>query len=261
MYDYHMHSKLSFDSEAEPMDMAQEAKRIGLREICFTDHYDFNSEPDILPNLFSLTQYREYYDCMHIPGLTIRKGVEFGLTRWNKPALKALIKQYPFDFVLGSVHFVDGHDPYERGYWQGKAVHEAFRRYLEEVYHCVAVHDDFDVLGHLTYACKSTHNPIHEPILMEDHCQIVDEILKTLAAKEKGLEVNTSGVDPVGVFLPSVEYLLRFKELGGRIVTIGSDAHTPERVGQYSSQALDMLSRVFGYVCTFEGRKPVFHKL
>jgi histidinol-phosphatase (PHP family) len=80
-------------------------------------------------------------------------------------------------------------------------------------------------------------------------------------AKGKGMEVNTSGVDRAGVFLPSAEYLCRFKELGGEIVTVGSDAHDPSRVGQYAPQAVQMVKEVFGYVCTYQKRRPVFHPL
>ena len=75
------------------------------------------------------------------------------------------------------------------------------------------------------------------------------------------MEINTSGVDCCGDFLPGAEYLRRFKELGGQIVTVGSDAHTPNRVGQYTDRACAILKDIFGYVCTFEKREPVFHKL
>jgi histidinol-phosphatase (PHP family) len=75
------------------------------------------------------------------------------------------------------------------------------------------------------------------------------------------MEINTSGVDRCGDFLPYDVYFRRFKELGGEIVTVGSDAHNWKRVGQYSDRACDVLKEIFGYVCTFEGRKPIFHKL
>ena len=75
------------------------------------------------------------------------------------------------------------------------------------------------------------------------------------------MEINTSGVDRVGDFLPSKAFLKRFKELGGEIVTVGSDAHDPSRVGQYTAEALEILKEIFGYVCTFERRKPIYHKL
>ena len=261
MFDYHLHSAVSFDSEALPADMAAAAVQRGLREICFTDHYDFHTDPQVAPRGFTVAQYKTAYDGLEVPGLAIRRGVEFGLTRWNAPHLKELAAQYPYDFILGSVHFVDGFDPYEPEYWRGRTVQEAFRAYLEEAYQCLLVHSDFDVLGHLTYVCKSAYNPTHEPVRLEAYRQITDEILKLLVAKGKGMEVNTSGVDRAGAFLPDAEFLRRFRELGGEIVTVGSDAHDPSRVGQYAAQALQMLKDIFGHVCTYEKRQPIFHKL
>ena len=82
-----------------------------------------------------------------------------------------------------------------------------------------------------------------------------------LAQKGKGLEMNTSGVDRCGDFLPTKDMFLRFKELGGEIVTVGSDAHRANRVGQYSFVVCDMMKEIFGHICTFEDRKPIFHKL
>ena len=89
----------------------------------------------------------------------------------------------------------------------------------------------------------------------------MDEILRVLIAKGKGMEINTSGVDRVGVFLPDEAVVRRYHQLGGEIITIGSDAHTPDRVGQYTDRATRLCREVFGYVCTFENRQPVFHKL
>ena len=84
---------------------------------------------------------------------------------------------------------------------------------------------------------------------------------RIVIAKGKGMEINTSGVDRAGDFLPSAAFLKRYKELGGEIVTLGSDAHAPDRVGQYASEAMAILKDIFGYVCTFADRKPIFHKI
>ncbi len=261
MFDYHMHTAVSFDSTATAIDMAQVALAAGLREICFTDHSDYCRLPDAPDMTVDLAAYRNMYDGLSLPGLTIRRGIEFGMTTWNRRQLTELLAARRFDFVLGSVHFIHEVDPYEKRYWTGRSVKECFRDYLEETLACVKVHDDYDVLGHLTYACKSPHNPTHEPMLFTDFQEITDEIMRVIIAKGKGMEINSSGVDAVGDFLPSVEYLCRFKELGGQIVTMGSDAHTPGRVGQYADRAVAILRDVFGYVCTFQNREPVFHKL
>ena len=91
--------------------------------------------------------------------------------------------------------------------------------------------------------------------------EITDEIFRVLIQKGKGIEVNTSGKDRCGAFLPDEAYLRRFKELGGEIVTVGSDAHSFDRVGQYCKEACELVNQIFGHICTFEDRKPIFHKL
>lgn len=259
MFDYHLHSSLSFDSTEPALNIAQAALRNGLQEICFTDHYDYNSDPSLHANLFTTDAYAAAYDSLSVPGLTIRQGVELGLARWNAREVEALLQQRHFDFAIGSVHFVDGHDPYEAVYWEGRTVRDGFVRYLDEILACVKVHDCFDVLGHINYACK--FEPTGQPMLYKDHREAADEIMKLLVQKGKGMEINTSGVDRAGTFLPGADYLKRFKELGGEIVTVGSDAHNAARVGQYVPQALEILKDIFGHICTFADRKPVFHKL
>ena len=88
----------------------------------------------------------------------------------------------------------------------------------------------------------------------------VHEILRLLVKKDKGLELNSSGVDRGVGYLPERDFFLRFSELGGQIVTVGSDAHRAQRVGQYSNESVQMLKEIFGHVCTFENRQPIFHK-
>ena len=156
---------------------------------------------------------------------------------------------------------MDDFDVYYEDYWKDKSVFQAERRFLEATLECVEFHEDFDVLAHLTYIAKTHCHPSPRPVPFEEHRELIDEILKTLARKDKGLEMNTSGVDRCGGFLPTEDMVCRFREVGGKIVTIGSDAHQSRRVGQYAFEACDILKDIFGYVCTFEDRKPIFHKL
>ena len=262
MFDFHLHSKISFDSTAEPLEIIKAAEKAGLKEICFTDHYDYNSDPKQSHDLFTVEEYAQAYDGVSSDSVLIRRGVEFGLTDWNRAELDSLLLARRFDFVIGSVHYVDGFDPYHEGYWEGgRTAEQGFLAYLQHSLECVKVHDGFDVLGHLNYVCKSQHNPTHKPLYYGDYADICDEIMKILVQKGKGMEINTSGVDRCGDFLPSAAFLKRFKELGGELVTLGSDAHDGTRVGQYATEALQILKDIFGYVCTFEDRKPIYHKL
>ena len=258
MYDYHMHSTVSFDGHDSGLAMAQACAARGLREICFTDHIDYTPQMDMV---FDTARYNAEYDHLEVPGLLIRRGMEYGLTPDNAAMLKKDLNRRHFDFVLGSVHMVDGVDIYLEPYWQGKSYDEAIRLHLETTLECVRNHRDFDVLGHLTYISKARSNPTKRLIPYEWYREVYDEILKLLVAKGKGMEINSSGVDRCGDFLPHGEYLRRFKELGGEIVTVGSDAHGAERVGQHMDRACQLAMDIFGHVCTFENRTPIFHKL
>ena len=261
MYDFHIHSRVSFDGHDTGAQLAQAAVKAGLKEICFTDHRDFLRGAREQTRQFDLEAYSAEYDSLEIPGLIIRRGVEYGLYEDNQERMQRELKERDYDFVLGSIHFVDDIDVYFQEYWQGKTVFEAQRRYFETMLRCVQVHEDYDVLSHMTYLHKGAGSPVKTPMPLEDHRELIDEILRLLVSKGKGLELNTSGMEKCGGFLPTADYFRRFKELGGEIVTIGSDAHRANRVGQYSLEACQVLKEIFGYVCTFEGRKPVFHKL
>ncbi len=261
MFDFHMHSKVSYDGRSAAADMAQAAADRGLKVICFTDHRDYDPMDANHNMTFDMERYHAAYDDLQIPGLEICKGFEFGLLPDNRKVLEQDARLSDFDFVIGSVHFVDGFDVYYPEYWQNRTVEDAELRFMEATLETVKEHDAFDVLGHLTYISKTKANPAMRPIRLEWYRELVDEILKNLAQKGRGIEINTSGVDRCGVFLPDAEYLRRFKELGGQIVTVGSDAHDAGRVGQYCSQACAIVQEIFGYVCTFKNRKPVFHKI
>ena len=251
MFDFHIHTIVSFDGHDRGLQMAQAAKKAGLREICFTDHLDYDPLGKMGILAFDTDTYIAEYDSLEVPGLKIRRGMEFGMTVDNREQFKKDLQRYPFDFVLGSIHFVDDLDVYFEEFWHDKTIFEAERRYLEATLDCVRLHDDFDVLAHLTYIGKTTAHHGPRPVPYAEHRELIDEILKTVAAKGKGLEINTSGVDRCGGFLPTADYFRRFKEFGGEIVTIGSDAHTASRVGQYSFDACEILKEIFGHVCTF----------
>ena len=131
---------------------------------------------------------------------------------------------------------------------------------MQTTLEAVRAHEDYDVLGHLTYISKCGANPKKELLRYEDHKGLVDEILRELVKRGKGMELNTSGIDRCGGSLPTLDYFQRFQELGGKIVTVGSDSHDVARAGQYTHEMAAELKKIFGYVCTFEDRRPIFHK-
>ena len=260
MFDFHLHTRVSFDGRDTANNMAQAAVKAGLKEICFTDHMDYDPLNPAHGLQFDIVDYNKEYDNLEIPGLVIRRGFEFGMLLDNTEQFHLDLSRSDWDFVIGSVHFVDGLDVYFDTYWEGKTPYQAILRSFEETLQCVINHDDFDVLGHLTYLGKCKANPEKTPILYKDYRELTDEIFKVLISKGKGIECNTSGLERCGALLPDDQYLRRFKELGGQIVTVGSDAHHANRVGQYCRETIETVKDIFGYVCTFAGRKPQFHK-
>ncbi len=257
MFDFHVHSRVSFDGKNTALEMALAAREKGLAEICFTDHIDYTPEMNMV---FDTAAYRAAYETLEVPGLVIRKGMEFGLEVDNRDQLRKDLERYPFDFVLGSVHLVEGEDVYLEPFWREKTVEEAVKLHLEQTLKCVSIHTDYDVLGHLTFISKARANPTNAVIRYADHWEVMDAILEELVRHGKGLEVNTSGIDRCGGSLPTMDVVRRFRELGGKIVTIGSDAHDTGRVGQYVREMEQQVKEIFGYVCSFRGREPVFHR-
>lgn len=261
MFDYHIHSRVSYDSKEIPEQIVMAALNRGLKEICFTDHLDYGTSPAGESLVFDTADYNANYDHLTASGLKIRRGFEFGMLPDNRSTFQTDLSRREFDFVIGSVHFVAGEDVYFEPYWKERSQNKAEQLYFEEVLKCVIAHDDFDVLGHLTYIGKVRVNPELRSISYCEHQELFDEIFRILIQKGKGIEVNTSGFDRCGDYLPGIEFLKRFKELGGEIVTVGSDAHAANRVGQYCTEVCKMVSEIFGFVTTFENRKPMFHKV
>ncbi len=261
MFDYHMHSRVSFDANHAPEALVRAALDMGLKEICFTDHKDYDPLGTMGCIAFDDAVYDREYAGLSAPGVSIRRGMEYGMLPDNQAQFKRDLAGRNYDFVLGSVHFVQDLDVYFAPFWEGKTVLQVEREYLEDTLKCVRTHEDFDVLAHLSYINKSPMNTQKKAMCYADHADIIDEILKILVQKGKGMEMNTSGIDRCGAYLPTRDIFLRFREFGGEIVTVGSDAHGPKRVGQYCREACQILQDIFGYVCTFEERKPVFHKI
>ena len=260
MFDYHMHTNVSYDGRMTAMQAVDTAVKVGLKEICFTDHVDYDPLNPESKLQYELEKYSAAYDYLTHKDLKIRRGMEFGMLPDNQEMLQKKTSERHYDFVIGSAHFIKGLDVYFDEYWQDKTVDEAERIDFEETLECVKAHDGFDVLGHLTYITKTRANPVKRAIPYTRFPEITDEIFKILVQKGKGIEVNTSGMRDANVFLPTEDYLRRFKELGGEIVTVGSDAHDAGRVGQYCHEACALVQDIFGYVCTFQDRKPIFHK-
>lgn len=263
--DCHMHTWFSKDSQADPEDMVKGAIQKGLQAICFTDHEDKDYFFDHVEYVFDTDAYfqvmrklkEQYKD-----KIEIRIGVEIGLQPHLDQFYAEFTKKYPFDYVIGSVHNVEGKDPYLDDFFEDRTDAEGYRKTFEETLIDIKRIQDFDSLGHLDYVVrygKHRERDYH----IADHREIIDEILKYLIEHGKGLELNLAGLKYGLPFAhPIPEVLKRYKELGGEIVTVGADAHKPEHIAYEYGKAPEILKACgFTYYTEFVQRKPVFKKI
>lgn len=267
MWDSHTHSRFSGDSDASLHQILTSAMRLGLEGLCITDHHDLDypkadDEPDFLvdfPTYFdTLRELRETYkERIHV-GI----GLELGLQVQVAEANRIILQENSFDFVIGSVHTVHGQDPYYPAFFESREEKAAFEEYFAYTAENLMVFDDFDVLGHIGYLVRYAphQNKYYHPA---DYADYIDVILKHLIENGKGIECNTSGYfQGLNSPIPCKEILLRYKELGGEILTIGSDAHTPDQIGRGFDRASELLTSLgYKYYTVFQERKPQFHKL
>lgn len=273
--DMHMHTWFSTDSEACPRDMADEAVRKGLKTICFTDHFDKDDLEWGEEGIFDVDAYfveMQKLQEEYAGKLNIRIGMELGLRTYLKDYYEELTKKYPFDFVIGSVHNVpykkdaEGKilytDPAAEKLFTDRTDKEAYRLMMETTLENVRTSDCFQTLGHLDYVVRYGKSREKE-YSYTDYADIIDEILKLLIEKEKGLEVNSAGLKYGLPFAhPHPDVLKRYRELGGEIITIGADAHKPEHIAYDFAKAEEILKSCgFKYYTEFFEQKPVFKQL
>ena len=259
MIDYHIHSDISADCGATMRQMANAARRLGLKEICFTEHLDLDFPADIDFN-FDFDVFDRSIDAVRkeFPELRIAKGVEAGLDMRTRDALSALLSKTELDFVIGSVHVVLGRDPYEKEFWEAYERRHIFEAYLHACEQCAGQCGFYDVFGHLGYISKFCPYP-DSLLRLCDFPDAVDTILETLVRNGKGLEVNTNGLYMTPSVMPELPIVERFLELGGEIVTIGSDAHYQNVVGHAVANTLDALKGIgLKYICAFDKQQPRF---
>ena len=265
LWDTHMHSQFSGDSHTPQEDMIAAAKQKNLKGICFTDHLDIDypDEPETflldLPNYVSSVEaMQEKYKEI----LPVRLGIELGLQPHLACIHADILSQYPFDFVIGSSHVMHGVDPYYPAYWENHTEEEGYQEYFESILENIAAFDEMDVYGHIDYVVRYGPNQ-NRQYSYGRYKEILDEILRTLIRKNVGIELNTGGYHyGLGEPNPCVNIIRRYRELGGEIITIGADAHTPDKIGYAFDKAADVLRECgFSYYAVFKNRRPVFHKL
>lgn len=254
--DVHTHSSFSTDSDEPLRELAQAAADKGLKTLCVTEHHDFD-HPHTGDFLLDVPAYRE--ELMRVRGefsdrLEVLFGVELGLLDYAAPRLYEFAKSADFDFIIGSAHQVDDLDPYYPEYFDKMGDKNGIAHFFDTMLSSVKAFDDFDILGHLDYIVRYSRAKSYSP---PDYREVIDEILKAVIAKGKGIEINTAGVRSLGYPHPHPFVLKRYKELGGELVTVGSDAHDRTRIAFGFDKAEQVLkAEGFKYYAVFRARKP-----
>lgn len=264
--DFHLHSHFSDDCTTSMEDMILSGIQRGLETMCFTEHHDMNyphREGNKSPMFFlqvspyykELIQLKERYASQ----INILFGVELGLQPHLISEHTNFINSHPFDFVIGSSHLCNGKDVYFPEFYEGKLEVDAHAEYFQSVLTIVTKFQGFDVYGHLDYLVRysPTQNTNYS---YQKHATVIDSILKTLIHNGKGIEINSGGLKHgLGDTNPCTDIVKRYKELGGEIITIGSDAHFPEYVSYEFDQVASILKSCgFQYYTVFENRKSKF---
>lgn len=271
--DYHVHTYYSDDSDYAMEDVVKDAIAKNLKEICITDHVDYGIKADpegkteeelkgkVLnvdyPKFYEeITRLRKKYQNQ----INIMLGMEFGVQTHTIPEFEKLFARYPFDFIILSCHQVEDQEFWNQEFQKGRNQKEYNERYYQEILDVVKQYKNYSVLGHLDLINRYDKAGIYP---FENVRDIVTEILKIVIADGKGIELNTSSFRyGLKDLTPSREILKLYRELGGKILTIGSDSHKPEHLGAYIEETMKELKDMgFEYYCTFDQMEPEFHEL
>lgn len=261
--DFHVHESHSRDAPGALVERYVGAAEIkGIDEICFTTHLII-SGPDT-SNSMRVEEIPEYFEeierAQSMTEVKLRVGLEVDYFPEEERRLEYLIEEYPFDFVLGSLHYIRGYDIGARegsiAFFSRRSLREALDIYYVD-WKMAVESGLFDVMAHPDYFRKYLHHTFPEPPTLKDYGSKLFEALESLGSYGVGVEVNPSGYrHGIGDCYPSLELLRVMRDMGVKTVTIGSDSHKVEDLGSRLEEAITRLrSASYNYICIFEGRR------
>ncbi|MBS3990884.1 MAG: histidinol-phosphatase HisJ family protein [Erysipelothrix sp.] len=261
MIDAHNHTLFSEDCEATLESMIESAISKGIKHYTITDHLDLDYQDKRYK--FDLN-HRERKEAIHAAQekykdkIEIYYGLECGVQPHIIEEVEKIILNEGFDFVIASMHTTHKKDLYNQDFYQGLSPLEAYRAYIKEFTICLDTMSHYSVVGHLDIV-KRYHTDLHQ-VSLEDVEEEIKDLLRVVIKKGKGIEINTSGYkDAFNHAFPHPQILSWYQELGGHLITLGSDAHFPERIAQFYPQALESLESLgFKKIAVFKSMIPFF---
>lgn len=273
--DYHVHTNFSDDSEYIMEDVITDAIEIGMNEICFTDHVDYGIKLDWeqldkikydrnkhITNVDYILYFQEIERLKkkYCNKIKIKKGLEFGMQMHTIKYFQKIFNLYPMDFIILSIHQINNQEFWTKEFQKGKTEKEYYDLYYQEMYALVQNYHDYSIIGHMDLIRRYDEK---DGFPFYHNKEKITQILQCIIEDGKGIEINTSSRRyELNDLTPSREILKIYKELGGQIITIGSDSHVYEDLGSYIEEIrLELKKFGFKYYCTFENMKPIYHEL
>jgi len=275
LIDCHTHTQFSVDSEADIVQMIDKAVSLGLSAYAVTDHCEcnrwygedyyvgedwykfYNFGRDFEKSVSAVTALKEKYRYFNL-----LCGVELGQATQNFGIARQVVTDKRLDFVIGSIHQLPKTNDFaflDYKNYSGKDIKKLLENYFLEI-NKLCKWGKFDILGHLTYCLRYIDSALGSETDISPYDDIIEDSFKKLVGHGKGIEINTSGLrQNYGKTFPELKYIKMFKELGGEIISVGSDAHTVEDLGKDINKGAQLaLSAGFTHLCYFKQRSPVF---
>lgn len=253
LFDTHIHTEFSSDSTMRLDEALQAAQEKGVGLIV-TEHMDLYY-PDAGKFVFSPAAYFEKYGPRRNERLLL--GVELGMQTQYAEEERAVAHEAPFDFVLGSAHMVEGLDLYYETFYQRHTRKACFDLYFETMADCIRSHPYIDALGHIDYICRYARFDDKE-IRYAQHAERIDAVLRAAVENEIALEINTRRLGEAEAREALLPVYRRYYALGGRLATLGSDAHASAAIGMHFALGQELAQAANLQLVYFKERKPSF---
>lgn len=255
MFDSHLHTDFSTDSSMKIHEAVNKSRLEGLG-IVITEHMDINF-PRHGEFVFDVDKYFNDYSKLRSDKLLM--GIELGMREDCIDKNKELISNYNFDYVIGSIHVMDGMDIYDEAIYTSDR-ENVYRKYFRLMNECVKIHDCIDSLGHIDYIARYARYDDSE-IYYDKYSDCIDEVLNSVIKMGKAIEINTRRLSDRKAVLNLIKIYKRYNELGGKIVTIGSDSHHHSTIGSGFNAAREIVETCNLKAVYFKNRKPEYDSI
>lgn len=272
--DCHTHTSVSPDGNGTAEELYKKAEEIGLKALAVTEHCEVN-------RFFSYDYYGEtprnefevYFDGNIFENamktlselkknqrdVILSTGIELGQINSNYQLTDIILKDKRLDFVIASLHELLGREDFAFIDYTKEDYRPLLDDYFSQLLE-IAESGKYDVLGHITYPIRYISGEYGIKVDMEKYYPVIEKILEAVIKNGKGIEVNTSGLrQKYGKTFPDYDIIEKYRKLGGKIITIGSDAHCSDDLAKGTDKGIELVKKAgFKKVCCFIKHKPVY---